>query len=120
MVEYAATVNITQQETSVNFVLSFFTPTFLFRKIIQIFAFVSLTCLVLCAVVDVLYCAACGCEIAGVMGGDIDCARSASAGVAVGDCVCKTNVASRNCNVCKPEFWKLDVSNPNGCQRMYY
>ncbi|XP_070560391.1 basement membrane-specific heparan sulfate proteoglycan core protein-like isoform X2 [Ptychodera flava] len=48
----------------------------------------------------------CGCDSRGSLGDDCDGNRQ---------CTCKENVDGRNCDVCKTDFFNLDISNPDGC-----
>ena len=48
--------------------------------------------------------------MAGTRGGTLVCDATSDSGM----CPCKTNVENRNCDACKPEFFGLSVSLPEG------
>lgn len=45
-----------------------------------------------------------------------DCVREASGNLTVGSCYCKPNVMGRACDTCKPGFFDLQATNPDGCE----
>ncbi|KAM5165253.1 usherin [Mantella aurantiaca] len=55
-------------------------------------------------------CQACDCNEEGTVSKSQDCEKVG------GQCSCKTNVWGRQCDQCKDGFYKLQESNPDGCQ----
>lgn len=51
----------------------------------------------------------CACNTNGTLGGSRVCNN------VTGQCLCKTNVTGRQCNICKDQFFNLQFSNPDGC-----
>lgn len=61
--------------------------------------------------------AACNCDsVGGVSGGECEGKTDPDAGLVAGRCICKTNVEGNRCNKCKPNFWNIQKSNPDGCE----
>ena len=52
----------------------------------------------------------------GVSGGECEGKTDSDVGLVAGRCICKTNVNGNRCNQCKPGFWNLQSSNPDGCE----
>ena len=60
---------------------------------------------------------ACNCDsVGGVSGGECEGKYDPDAGLVAGRCICKKNVEGQRCNRCKPGFWNLRKSNPDGCE----
>uniref|UniRef100_A0A2C9JJ39 Usherin n=1 Tax=Biomphalaria glabrata TaxID=6526 RepID=A0A2C9JJ39_BIOGL len=59
---------------------------------------------------DTNVCQPCDCYLPGLK--NISVVNCAQVG---GQCFCKTNVEGRRCDVCKPGFYNLTDSNPDGC-----
>ncbi|NWI67992.1 LAMB2 protein, partial [Todus mexicanus] len=67
---------------------------------------------------DPAVCRACDCDPEGSQdGGLCDGADDPARGLIAGQCRCKEHVAGPRCDRCKPGFFGLSASNPQGCQR---
>ena len=63
---------------------------------------------------------ACNCDnVGGVTGGECEGKNDPDADQVAGRCICKTNVDGIRCDACKPGFWNLQESNPDGCEGNY-
>ena len=60
---------------------------------------------------------ACQCNPKGTFDGGICDSQDVSLNIEAGQCHCKKNVMGLKCDECKPGFWNLSDSNPDGCQR---
>ncbi|NXU49301.1 LAMB1 protein, partial [Turnix velox] len=70
---------------------------------------------------DPAVCRACDCDPEGSLdGGLCDGADDPARGLIAGQCRCKEHVAGPRCDRCKPGFFGLSASNPQGCQRRYW
>lgn len=59
-------------------------------------------------------CEECNCNPAGVASGFLGCGTTT---VPKGElCKCKERVTGRICNECKPLYWNLNISDPEGCR----
>lgn len=59
-------------------------------------------------------CEECNCNPAGVASGFLGCGTTT---VPKGElCKCKERVTGRICNECKPLYWNLNISEPEGCR----
>lgn len=66
---------------------------------------------------DVEACIPCNCDsVGGVSGGECEGKTDPVAGLVAGRCICKRNVEGIRCNRCKPGYWNLQSSNPDGCE----
>uniref|UniRef100_A0A8D0FZI3 Laminin subunit beta 2 n=1 Tax=Strix occidentalis caurina TaxID=311401 RepID=A0A8D0FZI3_STROC len=67
---------------------------------------------------DPAVCRACDCDPGGSLdGGLCDGADDPARGLIAGQCRCKEHVAGPRCDRCKPGFFGLSATNPQGCQR---
>ncbi|NXX99468.1 LAMB1 protein, partial [Centropus bengalensis] len=67
---------------------------------------------------DPAVCRACDCDPEGSLdGGMCDGADDPARGLLAGQCRCKEHVAGPRCDRCKPGFFGLRATNPQGCQR---
>ncbi|KAK3731434.1 hypothetical protein QZH41_013619, partial [Actinostola sp. cb2023] len=67
-------------------------------------------------------CEGCGCSVSGSRNSShsgvlfLDCLREPGAIQLPGDCYCKNNTMNRRCDKCKPGYYNITASNPEGCQ----
>ncbi|KFO89157.1 Laminin subunit beta-2, partial [Buceros rhinoceros silvestris] len=67
---------------------------------------------------DPAVCRACDCDPKGSLdGGLCDGADDPARGLIAGQCRCKEHVAGSRCDRCKPGFFGISATNPQGCQR---
>ena len=60
------------------------------------------------------YCllSACACHVPGVNSS----ADSSQCDGVSGQCACKSHVTGRACDTCRDDYWKLSISNEEGCE----
>ena len=60
------------------------------------------------------YCllSACACHVPGVNSS----ADSSQCDGVSGQCACKSHVTGRACDTCRDNYWKLSISNEEGCE----